>query len=163
MASGWFIIAPYGESTGSGLSGTIPKGAKAYDASGATYTALNNDFLNDNATPVIIGGSKWEPVMGPFPTQAAAVQATPPSWQSVLAGSVEGAVTGSTPLPQPSPAAELTSWETAIGKFVEALDSKNLWVRVTKVAVGSIMIIAGLAKITGTDKAITDVAKGAIP
>jgi hypothetical protein len=38
------------------------------------------------------------------------------------------------------------------------LDSKSTWLRVTKVVVGSVMIIIGLVKLTGTDKAVTDVA-----
>lgn len=160
--SGWFIIAPAGESTGSGLEGTIPKGAKAYDASGATYTALNDDFTNNNSTPVTIGGTKWEAVMGPFSTKAQAVAATPPSWQSVLAGAVEGAVTNTTPTPQANPVAGLTSWETSLTNFLGDLSSKNTWIRVAKVTVGGLILLVGLAKLTGADKAIGGVVDTAV-
>ena len=43
-----------------------------------------------------------------------------------------------------------------------ALTSKNTYIRIAKVVTGIVMIIVGLLKLTGTDKAATAAAKGAI-
>jgi len=51
----------------------------------------------------------------------------------------------------------------AIGDFFSTLTEKNVWVRAAKVIVGSVMIIVGLARITGAGNAVTAVAKEAIP
>jgi hypothetical protein len=104
---------------------------------------------------------------GPYPTQAAATKAAegdkntttgqpgtgpaPPPVTTSTVGSSNGSI--------PNPLSGLA----AIGAFFNNLGNPNLWLRVAKVVTGSVMIIVGLARITGTDKAITTVAKGALP
>jgi len=46
--------------------------------------------------------------------------------------------------------------------LLSALTSEGTWLRVAKVVVGSVMIIVGLVKLTGTGRAVTTAAKGAI-
>lgn len=43
-----------------------------------------------------------------------------------------------------------------------ALTSKNTYIRAAKVITGIVMIIVGLVKLTGTDRAVTTAAKGAV-
>ena len=50
------------------------------------------------------------------------------------------------------------SWEQSLANFLNALDSKNTWIRAAKVLVGSIMIIVGLANLTGAGRAAGKVA-----
>lgn len=47
----------------------------------------------------------------------------------------------------------------AIGDFFSALGNSGTWVRVAKVAIGGVLVIVGLAKLTGAGKAIEDVVK----
>lgn len=48
---------------------------------------------------------------------------------------------------------------TSVTQFLSTLTSENLWIRVAKVAVGSAMILIGLAKLTGVDNTVSDAAK----
>jgi hypothetical protein len=54
------------------------------------------------------------------------------------------------------------SWEQGLQNLLNFVDSKNGWLRVAKIVVGSVMIIVGLAKITGADKAVTTAGKAAL-
>lgn len=38
---------------------------------------------------------------------------------------------------------------TAVGDFVKGLAQPNLWIRIAKITVGSVILIVGLAKLTG--------------
>jgi hypothetical protein len=60
-----------------------------------------------------------------------------------------------------STASILPSWTNGLTNLLGDLTSKNTWLRVAKVVVGSIMIIVGLVKLTGADKAAAAVAKAA--
>jgi hypothetical protein len=50
----------------------------------------------------------------------------------------------------------------AIGDFFSTLGFAGTWVRVAKVAVGAVLVIVGLMKLTGTDEAVTTAVKGAV-
>lgn len=47
----------------------------------------------------------------------------------------------------------------AIGDFFTALSSSNTWIRVAKVIVGGVMLIVGIAHITGAGGAVADTAR----
>lgn len=166
MASGWFIVAPFGASTGSGFTGTVPPGSKVYYATGSNYTILNNDFSSNNATPVIIGGKKWEVVLGPFATKQEAESASPASALSVIAGVVAAGVAtaggGTNPAGEfgagQQAASNALSGLSAIGDFFSRLAQANTWVRVGKVVVGGLMLIIGVSKMTGADNQIVRLA-----
>jgi hypothetical protein len=49
-------------------------------------------------------------------------------------------------------------WLSNIGRFFSALGSANLWLRVAKVAVGGVMLVAGLMKLSHADQAAYGVA-----
>lgn len=58
--------------------------------------------------------------------------------------------------------AALPGWTNGLTSLLADITSEATWLRVAKVIVGSVMIIVGLAKITGADKAATTAAKGAL-
>ncbi len=94
-------------------------------------------------------------VSGPYATQAEAGNFV----QTEQAGA--GATTentNSTDTQGPS----LGSWETALRNLLGDLGDKNTWIRVAKVAAGGVLLIIGLAQLTGTGKVIEDVA-GKVP
>jgi hypothetical protein len=66
--------------------------------------------------------------------------------ESAIAG---GAATGAV---AQGVATGLPSWEGAIGNFIAALSSASTWIRVVKVLAGSVILIVGLAKLTGADQ-----------
>jgi hypothetical protein len=121
-----------------------------------TYQVVQGASKPD-ASLVETGNGTHVVVTGPFATQAAAKATIP-------AGSAMGP---GTPVDvgkdEESPAAALTSWEQGVATFLKDVTSKGTYLRIAKVVVGSVMIIVGLAKITGAGKAVTDVAKGALP
>jgi hypothetical protein len=45
-------------------------------------------------------------------------------------------------------------WLSNIGQFFTALTQPNLWLRIAKVLLGGVMVVAGLIKLTGTDKKV---------
>lgn len=45
-------------------------------------------------------------------------------------------------------------WLSNIGQFFSALTQRNLWLRVSKVVLGGVLVVAGLIKLTGTDKKV---------
>lgn len=56
------------------------------------------------------------------------------------------------------------SWLSGLGSFasfLNALASKNLWIRVAKVMVGGALLVIGLAHITGADNAVATIARKA--
>jgi hypothetical protein len=55
-----------------------------------------------------------------------------------------------------------TSFAPSLTSLLADLTSEGTWLRVAKVVVGSVMIIVGLLKLTGTDKLATTAAKGAL-
>lgn len=49
-------------------------------------------------------------------------------------------------------------WLSNIGQFFSALTQPNLWLRVSKVLLGGVLVVAGLIKLTGTDKKVYGIA-----
>jgi len=52
------------------------------------------------------------------------------------------------------PEAGLLTGIDAIGNFFNSLGSANTWIRVAKVVAGGVLLIVGLAKMTGIDKGV---------
>jgi len=157
MATAWFVVAPVGTSQGSFLNPKVPDNSRiaGVDTSSAAYTAwLGNGAYNG-----------WQVVMGPFPTEAAAKAAHPPAGLSAVLTAAQlgatvaaGAAIGSGPtLPGPTVTNPL-DWLSNIGQFFSALTQPNLWLRVAKVLLGGVMVVAGLIKLTGTDKKVYGIA-----
>jgi hypothetical protein len=46
-----------------------------------------------------------------------------------------------------------------IGEFFSALGDKNLWVRVAKVVIGGVLVLVGLAHMTGASNAVASAAR----
>jgi hypothetical protein len=49
-------------------------------------------------------------------------------------------------------------WLSNVGQFFSALTQRNTWERIIKVLIGAELVIAGLIKLTGTDKAAYGIA-----
>lgn len=168
--NGWYIIAPFGESTGSGLSGIIPKGSMAYHATGKTADLLFGDMASNNATPVTINGKKWEVVFGPFPTKEIAQSKSPATPLQVLTGI---AVAGTVKATGQSNADAANAGQSAmnsnplaglaaIGQFFDDLTDTTFWIRVGKILFGGTLLIVGLIKLTGADQKIGGIADKAV-
>jgi hypothetical protein len=135
---------------------SLPSGNAADDKQFAAAAAKNKGA----AKPVTISVEHvdWFNINGPYPTQAKANAAIPAiqkahpapgEVQQVTGGGQQNAANGA--------GISLANVET----FFADLASQGTWIRVAKVVVGSVMIIVGLLKITGADKAVTTAAKGA--
>lgn len=151
MAVAWFVVAPKGQSQGSFTNPKVPDGSRLAEVD--TSSAAYKEWLGNGAY------GNWQVVMGPFPTEAAAKAAHPPAGLSAvltaagLAAQVAAqSALGSEPnLPGPTVSNPL-DWLSNIGQFFSALTQPNLWLRVAKVLLGGTLVIAGLIKLTGTDK-----------
>ena len=98
---------------------------------------------------------------GPFPSADAAV-----AWGKAHNTAVinDPAASSGNPLTQTGDAVSSSAASlgnatgiNAIGDFARALGQSGTWVRVAKVAIGGVLIVVGLAKLTGAGKAIEDV------
>lgn len=134
---------------------SLPSGNAADDAK--FMAAAIKDKTAGNPGTISVENVSWYNVNGPFPTQAAANAAIPAIQKSHPApGEISQAVDAATGQPQSSnSAAGLTT-------LLAALDSKNTYLRIAKVVVGSAMILIGLMRITGADTAVATAAKGAV-
>ena len=72
----------------------------------------------------------------------------------VTAAEADGKVTGAAASASVSVLDGLGSWETSLTGLLGDLTSASLWVRVAKVVVGGTLLIVGVAKLTGADKAV---------
>jgi hypothetical protein len=60
-------------------------------------------------------------------------------------------------------ASDTESGVDAIGSFFDGLTEANLWIRVAKVALGGIILLVGIAKLTGIEKGVVGTAVKAAP
>lgn len=146
-------IIPIGGVPGAPPAGyeSLPSGNAADDKQFMSAAAKNKGTTSPNT--IVVEGISWFNIQGPFTTQAAANAAIPGIQKAN---------------PAPGEAAQIaTNAKNATGlgsvvDFLQGLTSANLWIRVAKVLVGGVMLIVGLAKITGADKAIGGVASKAV-
>ena len=109
---------------------------------------------------------KWFNIQGPFTTQAAADKAIPAIRKANPAPGVLGQVAkdnNGNPVGAAAKAAQdAGSAISTLDGFLSSLGDANLWIRVAKVAVGSIILIVGLVKLTGADQRAPDIVKKAV-
>jgi hypothetical protein len=126
---------------------SLPSGDAADDAQFAAAAAatakLATPFAAGKGPTISVENITWANVNGPYTSQSLANAAIPaiqkaePAPNSIAATSVGSAVSSA------------ESDVSSIEGFLSGLTSANLWIRVAKVALGSIMIIVGLVKLTG--------------
>jgi hypothetical protein len=93
---------------------------------------------------------------GPFPTKQAALnyyqqnKAAHPDWKAPTG--LAGAVTNT-----------VTSGVSGTADFLSRLAAPNTWLRVAEVALGLILIAVGVARLTGTQNAVSSIVKARIP
>lgn len=134
---------------------SLPSGNAGDDAQFAKAAAKNKGSAN----PVTISVEHvdWYNINGPYPTQKAADAAIPAIQKAHPApGELSQIVDSATGQPQS------TNSAAGLTTFLADLTSQGTWIRVAKVVVGSVLIIVGLLKITGADRAVTTAAKGAL-
>lgn len=135
---------------------SLPSGNAGDDAQFAA--AAKNNKKNSKPNTISVQNIKWFNIQGPFTTQDAANAAIPGIQKGAPA---EGAVkqeAGAGNGPVSKGAAAISSAEG----LESALGNATLWIRVAKVAVGGAILLVGLAKLTGADKAIGGVASKAV-
>jgi hypothetical protein len=134
---------------------SLPSGDAADDkqfAQAARATA-RKAYPAGKGPTISVHNITWANVNGPYNSQSAANAAIPaiqknepaPSTQQVYQNNIPGAAAIS-----------------SVADFLQGLTSANLWIRVAKIVVGGAILLIGLAKITGADKAIGGVAKKAV-
>ena len=134
---------------------SLPSGNAADDAQFAA--AAVKDKGSANPVTISVEHVSWYNINGPYTTQKAANAAIPAIQKAHPApGALSQLVDSATGQPQS------TNSAAGLTTFLADLTSQGTWIRVAKVVVGSVLIIVGLLKITGADRAITTVAKGAL-
>ena len=131
---------------------SLPSGNAADDAKFAAAAVKNAG----SSSPVTISVENvtWYNINGPYTTQAqanaaiAAIQAAHPA-----PGELSQIVDSATGQPQSSnSAAGLTT-------FLSELGNSGTWIRVAKVIIGGVLVIVGLARLTGAGKVIEEAVK----
>jgi hypothetical protein len=121
---------------------SYPANSQAWKDANAGKVIRGNEGLQGNPqiTEDLI---KWK---GPFATEAAAKAAQAPRQQSP--NPVNDAVNAAE-----HATGNPLDWLSNIGQFFSALTQANTWLRVAKVLLGGTLLVAGLIKLTGTDRA----------
>jgi len=129
---------------------SLPSGNAADDAQFAAAAA--KDKANP-ASPVTISveNVSWFNINGPYPTQAAANAAIPAIQKANPAPGEVQQLTGADP----------AGAEQAAVDAYHALTSSGTWVRVAKVVIGGVLVIVGLARITGVGQEVATAATAA--
>jgi hypothetical protein len=168
MATYWFVIVPTSEANVSS------KPANAKIVSAASGTAAYNAY---SQTGVPYNG--YVRFQGPFTSEAAAQAASPTgdSTAQVIAAGV-GAGVSETVMPGDSTAAGEAAAVAAtninnpldflkniaggigeIGDAIHALTEENTWIRIAKVVAGGLLLLIGLAHITGAENKVASIAR----
>jgi hypothetical protein len=151
-AATWFVMIPPGYAGKSDsekrlvdLRVSYPAGSQAWkDANaGRIVQGAEGNTGNPQVSEQLV---KWK---GPYATEAEAKAAQAPRQQSKnplkdAANAAQNQTTIANPL----------DWLANIGQFFSALSQPNLWLRVSKVLLGGVLVVAGLIKLTGTDKKV---------
>lgn len=125
-----------------------------YNTETGQLTQGNNvENLGNN----LLGGLGWHELN--IPGSATQAQAAAEAKKEFPTGKAP-TTAGITPSRVVSTAASEAGVTNYLG-FLQGLTSANLWVRVAKVAIGGALLLIGLAKMTGFDNAVSDVAKKA--
>jgi hypothetical protein len=139
---------------------SLPSGNASDDAKFAA--AASKDKGSTNPTTISVENVQWFNIQGPFTTQAAANAAISAIQKANPAPGVLGQVAkdnSSNPLGAAANAASDIS--SSVG-FLSTLGEANTWIRIAKVVAGGMILIVGLLKLTGADKAIGGAAAKAV-
>jgi hypothetical protein len=142
---------------------SLPSGNATDDAQFTAAAA--KDKGSKSPVTISVENIKRFNVQGPYTTQAQANAAIPAIQSANPAqGSVEQEKNSGTPVASQAAGAvqAATSWTAALQGLIQGIESGNLWVRVAKIAIGGTILIVGLAKLTGADKAVGGVASKAV-
>lgn len=150
MTNTWFVMIPPSYASASVQEKELTDFVISYPAGSQAWTDANAGKIiqgaegNTGNPQVSEQLVKWQ---GPFATQAAAKTAASAQQQS--ANPVNDAVN----------AAENSTSLAGISSFFAALTQANTWIRVSKVIIGGILLIVGLAHITGADNTVSIAAR----
>ena len=143
---------------------SLPSGNAADDAQFAKAAKVNKGSRKPET--ISIENIKWFNIQGPFTSQAAADKAIPAIQKANPAPGVLGQIAkdnNGNPVGAAAKAAEAAgSAVSSMEGFFSSLGDVNLWIRVAKVAVGSIILIVGLVKLTGADQRAPGIVKKAV-
>lgn len=126
---------------------SLPSGSAADDRQFAAAAA--KDKGSPSPVTISVENVSWFNINGPYTSQKAANAAIPAIQKAHPAPGEVQQVTGANP----------TGAEQAIVDAYHTLTSSGTWVRVAKVIIGGVLVIVGLAKLTGAGKVIEDVVK----
>lgn len=139
---------------------SLPSGNASDDKLFAAAASKNKGSTNPNT--ISVENIEWFNIQGPYTTQAAANAAIPAIEKANPAPGVLGQVAkdnSSNPL---GAAANVASDISSTAGFLSTLGEANTWIRIAKVVAGGMILIVGLLKLTGADKAIGGVAAKAV-
>lgn len=143
---------------------SLPSGNAKDDAQFAAAAKKNKGSKKPET--ISVENIEWYNIQGPFTTQAAADKALPDIQAANPAPGVIGQVARDNKNNALGKAAQAAqdagSAFSSLDNFLAALGNVNLWIRVAKVAVGGVILIVGLAKLTGADGKIGGVVKKAV-
>lgn len=149
-ATDWWVLVP--KASEMNVAGTV---SDAFVVTAEQGSAIDKQLLSNYTGKVTVGGKSGYLRAGPFTSRA-----------DVDAYLKVGAQDVSTPIPgvDIKPGGGLSAHNpltglAAIGDFFNKLSDPHLWVRVAKVMVGGVMLLVGLAHITGASGQIMDVAR----
>lgn len=155
MAStaGWYI-------------GRIQTGSVAASKAGGSTSVTDTVFQWSNSTtkPTVQTANitgLTAIVGGPYATQAAATAAATGDKNTTTATAGEG-IPGVSTSTVNSSNGSLFNPLSSLDSFLAALTSQTLWIRVAKVVIGGALLIVGVAKLTGADKAVGGVVATAV-
>ena len=131
---------------------SLPSGNAADDKQFAAAAA--RDKGSSSPVTISVENVSWFNINGPYPTQKAA-NAAIPAIQKANPAPGAASQLGDAATGQPQSANSAAGLSTLLAY----LTSQGTWVRVAKVAIGGVLVIVGLAKLTGAGQVIEDVVK----
>jgi hypothetical protein len=164
MATSWFNIIPHSQWGKTAPSGVIAVGVTS---GSAEYNTINND---QNGTGFSYKGQTYDLWNGPFTSQAQAQSnvngASGWTTAGIIAGAAIGEIAGNTQggaITGEKTGTAVGNSINSVSQFLTGLTSGNLWIRVAKVAIGGVILVVGIAKLTGIEKGIVGTAVKAAP
>ena len=133
---------------------SLPSGNASDDIQFAN--AAKKDANSKSPVTISVENIQWYNIQGPYTSQAAANAAIPAIQKANPAKGTVAQATQNAGVPNP-----LTGLD-AIGAFFGSLGEANIWIRGAKILAGGVILIVGLAKLTGADKAAGGIAKKAV-
>lgn len=152
----WWVIVPPNETN----SAKVP--ADALIISAQVGSSFDNSLLNQST--ISYGGKTYTRLMGPFTSEAAAKKATPSTNLSIkdlvglALGGAEAVASSGATAGGNDPSA--STGNVGIGLPTWALSLKGfngILTRFLKITIGGILLIAGILKLTNTDKTLEQV------